>query len=174
MNRALKDQGFIKQFEGTAPDNKSGFQVSRQAQFSASGTYEDDNRPGINTNWTGRWEVHYTLGYAPETELEAVIVPPENYESWLPTGDKDEETPSKAPLFVTAKLRLKDKPEKEPSEKAKFKFELIETSKEPGLCLNAPQKDKAKKSVNIENQAEGESGARNIRQRTRSRPPRNS
>lgn len=149
MNRALKDPGFIKQFEGTAPDNESGFQVSRQAQFSASGTDEDDNRPGININWTGRWEVHYTLGYAPETKLEAVIVPPENYEGWMPTGDKDEDTPSLAPLVVTAKLRLKDKPGKEPSERAKFKFELIETSKEPGLCLNAPKKDKAKKSFDL-------------------------
>lgn len=149
MNRALNDPGFIKQFEGTAPDNESGFQVSRQAHFSASGTDEDDNRPGINTNWTGSWEVHYTLGYAPETKLEAVIVPPENYESWLPTGDKDEDTPSLAPLVVTAKLRLKDKPGKEPSERAKFKFELLETSKEPGLCLNAPKKDKAKKSVDL-------------------------
>jgi hypothetical protein len=149
MNRALKDPGFIKQFEGTAPDNESGFQVSRQAQFSASGTDEDDNRPGININWTGRWEVHYTLGYAPETKLEAVIVPPENYEGWMPTGDKDEDTPSLAQLVVTAKLRLKDKPGKEPSERAKFKFELIETSKEPGLCLNAPKKDKAKKSFDL-------------------------
>jgi hypothetical protein len=149
MNRALKDPGFIKQFEGTAPDNESGFQVSRQAQFSASGTQEDRDRPGISTTWSGRWEISYTLGFAPETEIEAVIISPKDYESWRPTGDKDEDTQSLAPLVVKVELRLKDKPGKEPSEKAKFKYELIETSKEPGLCLNAPKKDKAKKSFDL-------------------------
>jgi hypothetical protein len=149
MNQALDDPGFVKQFEGTAPDNKSGFQVSRQAQFSASGTEEDRDLPGISLSWTGHWDVHYTLSYAPETELEAVIIPPDNYESWLPTGDKDEDTPSLAPLAAKAELRLKNKPGKKPSETAKFKFALIETSKEPGLCLNAPKKDKAKKSFDL-------------------------
>ncbi len=85
MNRALKDPGFLKQFEGTTPDNESGFQVSGKAQFSASGTEEDRNRPGITINWAGRWEVQYTLGYAPETnqECEPLKTACERARSWF-------------------------------------------------------------------------------------------
>ncbi|MDH4271263.1 MAG: hypothetical protein OEW18_04730 [Candidatus Aminicenantes bacterium] len=149
MNRALEDPDFTAQFKGVLAKEKNGYQLSRRAVYSGGGVVKDVSRPWLPASWSGRWEVEYTLAFSPETELEAVIVPPENYESWLPTGDKDEDTPSLAPLVVRAELRLKDKPEKEPSERAKFKFELLETSKEPGLCLNAPQKDKAKKSSDL-------------------------
>lgn len=96
----------------------------------------------------GRVTVSWNLGGKPQ-DVEAVIIPFPGFEGWIPEGGKDEDTEGGFPFVVDAKLRLKNKPDKETSEKAKFKFELIDTSKEPGLCLNAPKKDKAKRSFDL-------------------------
>lgn len=114
MNGALQDSGFLRQFEGTAPDNESGFHVSRQAQFSASGTEEDRDRPGITTNWTGRWEVQYTLGYAPETKLEAVIIPPKDYESWRRCMGIEPTEPASRQIPLDLKSRPTTRPDSPP------------------------------------------------------------
>lgn len=96
----------------------------------------------------GTVTVTWNLGGKPQ-DVEAVIIPFQGFEGWIPEGGKDEDTEGGFPFVVDAKLRLKNKPDKETSEKAKFKFELIDTSKEPGLCLNAPKKDKAKRSFDL-------------------------
>ena len=96
----------------------------------------------------GSVTVSWNLGGKPQ-DVEAVIIPFPGFEGWIPEGGKDEDTEGGFPFVVDAKLRLKNKPDKETSEKAKFKFELIDTSKEPGLCLNAPNKDKAKRSFDL-------------------------
>ncbi len=89
----------------------------------------------------------YGLKLSRPSDLDAVIIPFPGFESWMPEGGKDEETHAGIPVFVEAELRLKSG--KKTSEKAKFKFELIDTSKEPGLCLNAPKKEKAKRSYDL-------------------------
>jgi hypothetical protein len=96
----------------------------------------------------GTVTVSWNLGGKPQ-DVEAVIIPFPGFEGWIPEGGKDEDTEGGFPFVVDVKLRLKNKPGKETSEKAKFKFELIDTSKEPGLCLNAPKKDKAKRSFDL-------------------------
>jgi len=100
---------------------------------------------------------NYSLTLSRPSDIEAVIIPFSGYEDWIPEGGKDEDTEGGFPIVVDVKLRLKSKPDKEISEKAKFKFELIDTSKEPGLCLNVPKKDKAKRSYDLKFKQENNS-----------------
>ena len=70
-------------------------------------------------------------------DLEAVIVPHKDYHWWMPEAGKDEKTAGNH-LEVTVKVQSKN--EKKPSkQKAKFTFELIDVSKEPGVCMNWPR-----------------------------------
>ncbi|HEX2951645.1 MAG TPA: hypothetical protein VHV83_19075 [Armatimonadota bacterium] len=87
----------------------------------------------------GNLQLTYTLSYNMEPEeLEAIIIPPDNYEkSWLPQGGNDEKTPGNN-LTVRVKLQVKGQPGKKPSQGAKFTFKLTDVSQEPGTCLNFP------------------------------------
>ncbi|MCX6575272.1 MAG: hypothetical protein NTV82_02635, partial [Candidatus Aminicenantes bacterium] len=101
-----------------------------------------ENLPGVYNEI-----IRYDLTLHRPSDLDAVIIPFPGFESWMPEGGKDEDTQAGIPVVVEAELRLKSG--KKTSEKAKFKFELIDTSKEPGLCLNAPKKDEAKRSYDL-------------------------
>jgi hypothetical protein len=103
-----------------------------------------ENLPGVYNEI-----IRYDLTLSRPSDIEAVIIPFSGYEDWIPEGGKDEDTEGGFPIVVDVELRLKSKPDKEISEKAKFKFELIDTSKEPGVCLNVPKKDKAKRSYDL-------------------------
>lgn len=93
--------------------------------------------------------VNYTLGFSrTPSKLEAVILPPDDYAEWLPEADIDEDTPGNT-LSVNVALRVKDQPEKTPLETARFQFELCDTTKEKGVCLNAPPLKEAKESVDL-------------------------
>jgi hypothetical protein len=69
--------------------------------------------------------------------VEAMMTPPEGFEKWVPQAGADESTPGNG-FPVTVKIHVKDKPDEEPVQTAKFKFELISTSKEKGICNNYP------------------------------------
>ena len=76
----------------------------------------------------------------PKEEVEAVLIPPGDYTSWTPQAGDNEETPGNT-MIVRAELQLKGQPGKQPQQKtAKFKWELLEVSHEPGVCGNWPQK----------------------------------
>jgi hypothetical protein len=70
-------------------------------------------------------------------DVEAVIIPPEDYESWKPEGGENEKTAGND-LQVKVRLQTKGTKDKDTQEKARFTFELIDVSKEPGVCLNWP------------------------------------
>ena len=139
--------------EGSFSDGKTSGSYSAPVFFARGGaiwepTLRALGRPVDPSMVQGRDTVSWNLGGKPQ-DVEAVIIPFPGFEGWIPEGGKDEDTEGGFPFVVDAKLRLKNKPDKETSEKAKFKFELIDTSKEPGLCLNAPKKDKAKRSFDL-------------------------
>ncbi len=69
--------------------------------------------------------------------VEAMMTPPEGFEKWMPQADAAENTPGNG-FKVDVKIHVKDQPEEEPTQTAKFKFELIGTSKEKGICNNYP------------------------------------
>ncbi len=99
-----------------------------------SGTRVLDKPPyaGNGTRITLEWR----LTPADREQLE-VVVEPDRYEEWLPEGGEDEDSVGNG-MFVYAKLQAKDG--SVPQQKAvRFTFELIDTSRNPGVCGNRPQ-----------------------------------
>jgi hypothetical protein len=76
-------------------------------------------------------------------EVEAVIVKPRGYETWLPMAGPYLTLPGTNPVVVMAELRLKGTPAPPPVRRARFRFELVDVSREPGYCLNAPPQGEA-------------------------------
>jgi hypothetical protein len=78
----------------------------------------------------------------PKEEVEAVIIPPDNYTGWIPQAGDNEETPGNT-ITIRAELQLKGQPGKKPQQKTgQFKWELTEVSHEPGVCGNWPKTPK--------------------------------
>jgi len=138
------DEQFKKQFIAHFPPKAKRFTVSGSATHTSA--------PSSDTSRLeegGTVTLTYTVIYdAKPSDLEVIITPPGGYETWLPQAGKDENDPAEG-IEVSAELRLKKQPGKTPPHKATFKFELIDTSKEPGICMNAPKKDKAKDSFDF-------------------------
>jgi hypothetical protein len=77
-------------------------------------------------------------GAVPQVEVE--ILPPPEYDQWLPQGDEDEKTAGNF-LDIGIVAHEKDKPgDKPPVKVKKCKLELVDVSKEKGVCLNWPAK----------------------------------
>ncbi|MBA3027948.1 MAG: hypothetical protein FP816_03920 [Desulfobacteraceae bacterium] len=96
--------------------------------------------PGAVANGDGKLHVSYTLAWNCEpSDIEAVIVPKADYESWLPAASKSGSDPGNAILF---EVKLIDKKTgKEPKDyTAYFQCDLSDVSKEPGTCMNSPSK----------------------------------
>jgi hypothetical protein len=81
-------------------------------------------------------------------DLEAVIVTKfpapvaaPSYEDWLPIGGKDDKTKG---TNLLVRVELREKGAKEPTKLAKayFHFVLQNVSREPGVCLNVPHRDR--------------------------------
>jgi hypothetical protein len=85
----------------------------------------------------------YTLTFGNPEEVEAIIIPPADYDQWIPEGGPDEDTPGNT---ITFKVRLQKKgqPNSKSAQKAQFNFELENVSKEPGVCLNWPPNSQVK------------------------------
>ncbi|RPJ86850.1 MAG: hypothetical protein EHM18_04125 [Acidobacteria bacterium] len=99
-----------------------------------SGTRTFDNVTDAGT--LQRTIVEWRLTPADREELE-VIVDPDQYEKWIPEGGEDEDT-SGNHIGIFATLQAKDG--SVPQQKAvRFIFELVDTSRIPGVCGNRPQ-----------------------------------
>lgn len=130
--------------------------------------FGDKNDPAwsVSTSWTGGgwtgnaeyvtnssssrgdsqalYKVNFTLDLSGKEPVEAVIIPPDNYSDWLPEAGNDEDSPGNT-ITIKVKLQKKGQPGKKPLQRtAKFKFELTDVSREPGVCLNWPPPDRIK------------------------------
>lgn len=89
-------------------------------------------------------KVSVILTLNPKPPVEAVIVTAKEYNEWIPTADSGDGN----------KLKIKVKLQKEdggvPEETAKFKFELIDTSRQKGICTNYPLDGKEDYDLAIE------------------------
>jgi hypothetical protein len=90
----------------------------------------------------------YSLTLSRPTDLEAVIIPLPGYDKWEPNASKTEDTAGPKPLAVKVRLQKKGAPNEPGPKRAKFKFELIDTTKEKGVCLNWPA-DKAQDTYDL-------------------------
>lgn len=135
--------------------NAQGEDIVVKGQFKQSlgGGFEDhrgqtDGRTVAGTHRSGNatWTWNFSGG-APDAE--AVIVPPGEYEDWLPRGGPDEETRGDV---VTVKVRVHKQgdPDKESPRKALFRFELVDVSEEKGVCMNWPSEGKTARDLKID------------------------
>ncbi len=140
VSKARSFCGSAQQKWGLDPDAGRINFPPNAAQFNAGddGTGEDA-LPGLGN---GQFSIHYNLSRGDE-QVEAVIIPPPEYPTWLPEGSDDETIPGPKPFTVAVELRIPGTQTPPEGRRARFHFELIDTSREPGLCLNKPPKDQA-------------------------------
>ncbi len=110
------------------------------AEFNASGQGEASYSDPLAQ---GKVTARFTLSRGGDGKVEAVILPPRSYDAWIPKAGPDHVFPGTLPVEVRAELRMAGTTAPPPVRKAKFRFELVETSKEPGICMNHPTKDQA-------------------------------
>lgn len=102
-----------------------------------------------NALGSGQFNAHYTLTRG-EGEVEVVIIPPPDYDSWVPEGNADEAIMGPKPFLVSAELRIPGTQVSPPERKARFRFVMSDTSREPGSCLNTPPEDEASTSYDLQ------------------------
>lgn len=138
LGYCMRDENFLKQLKGYFPKNQGDFYTVSNTAFYQ---WTDSGVLSSNSNFTekGTVKLEYTLTYEnnPST-LEVVIIPPDDYAEWIPEAGQNEATKGNGITF-SADLRVKGSPDLSPLEKAKFIFELVDTSHEKGVCLNVPR-----------------------------------
>jgi fibro-slime domain-containing protein/uncharacterized delta-60 repeat protein len=73
------------------------------------------------------FETNFPLEQPPQ---EVLLSPMAGYDLWLPSAGPDESTPGGTPFVATVSIAGEIL--------AKFKFDLGQVSREPGICLNSP------------------------------------
>jgi hypothetical protein len=118
-----------------------------------SGGPPPETAPGTGSKGSGTMSFSYTLTFGNPEEVEAIMIPQPDggppYEQWMPVGGADEDTPGNT-IAVKVVLQKKGQPGSTPAEKAQFKFELGNVSKEPGVCLNWPPAWQVKKEPDFD------------------------
>ncbi|NLJ26378.1 MAG: hypothetical protein GX354_13295, partial [Firmicutes bacterium] len=161
ISQALSSPDFQEQLIVPRPQGSPEFSISGHASWefipdllglltpSSQPTSADDNQ-GKEHSIEGSLEVSYTITYTRyPAELELVIVPPKDYEKWMPEADEDAKSRGNSIEFYV-ELRDKTHPGQYlPEQEAKFEFKLVDTSREAGICLNYPSKDKAQKTYDL-------------------------
>jgi hypothetical protein len=139
-----RDEEYRK--KNTLPE--SGFNLSGSHEFLDRLGPLGDVEPRVQKKlplmapWT-MMRVNWKLVPAGEEDVEAVIETPKGYEKWEPVADKTEDKAGPRPITVKARLHKKGEPDKPASQKAQFRFELIETTRINGVCMNWPPADRA-------------------------------
>ncbi len=129
---------FKRQLNSTFKPNSTSIAVRGHASFT------DTEVPG---NVISR-EVDYFVSGSDSELPEAEIIPPANYNTWLPEAGKDESTPGNT-IVATVKLHKHGDPQKSAGKKAKFRFALSGVSQERGVCLNWPPYAQAKTTPDL-------------------------
>ncbi|HEY0075150.1 MAG TPA: hypothetical protein VGB77_13715 [Abditibacteriaceae bacterium] len=112
---------------------RKGF-VSGQP-FRVTGTGSGSKKLQDGTQISGRLSLTVVVGEVPPLEL---VVRPQHYETWMPAGGSNEKAAGNT-LGISAHLLTKDGKAPPALVKAQqFKFELLDVSDEPGVCLNQP------------------------------------
>jgi hypothetical protein len=131
------DEGFKERLKGQFTPHSKAVRLSGAASYSDQPEVTDTGE-GEKTRSSAKIDVTYLLDFTREPEeVEAAIIPPSDYSKWLPEAGEDEKDPGNT-IGVTARIHKKGQPGKSPTNKARFKFELVGTSKEKGVCVNKP------------------------------------
>lgn len=132
--------------DGTWDTDKKGFFASGRIVRRGGEPHIDlGGKAGENT-WSGDesryWtaDIQYTVSYdVKPPPVECIIEPGAPHAEWLPAGGADEQTVGNT-LGLSARLQVKGEPGRTPLQKGRFRFELADSSTEPGVALNLPLK----------------------------------
>lgn len=125
------------QFPAKIPykDVSTAIAKSGQSRLAYSEQFNFTTRQGKHVKGSCTLEIVLRPSNLPELIVEIT-----DYENWIPTGGADEQTAGNSAV-VKAKLVNADRKPLEATQKAtKITFELLKTSKEPGVCMNWPPK----------------------------------
>ncbi len=121
-------------------------------EFSRSNSVSDTFQMPPNKDGqtgTASLNISYTLTVGNPEEVEAVIIPQKGYDQWIPEAGDDEDSDGNI-LNIQVVLQKKGHSGSKPAQGATFKFELVDVSKEPGVCLNWPPKAQVKKDPDFD------------------------
>lgn len=153
------DEPFQGNLSGTFQTKDKRFSVTRHFSYRHDPErvpFDNSGSAGPEDGWTKSLEqrdatvdVTYTLSYGGSPDVEAIIIPSEDYDSWLPQAADDEKTIGSI-IDVQVALEKKGKPGERTYRTIKsLTVELLDVSREKGVCLNWPQKDKAKDTFDL-------------------------
>jgi hypothetical protein len=132
ISQAAKD--ILKQLEFSFKPYSKNVSANRSVDH----TFQLPEAP--ETPASAELHMDFSLTTGAQEESEAEIIPPSNYASWVPKAGEDEQKPGNT-IKVKAWVHKKDDPKTPFYKKARFKFQLVEVSKEKGVCLNWPEKE---------------------------------
>ena len=147
IDRAVTDPDFSEQLVALRPDDIN-WTISNTARYDYTSPRDSSSSP--NYFMEGYLEISYTVtfsGYSEEPEL--VIIPPHDYSKWLPEAYEDSEYPGTSLVF---EVELRDRNRQRAlvmDDLATFEFQLIGTSREPGICLNYPTKEESEDDYDL-------------------------
>lgn len=142
-----KDEEFQQEVEkwSIAEMQRSGMIELKGNVYQGSRQWTESNPVKLITiTHTLTW--HFSL--IPEGVEAVMWVDVKEYEEWLPIAGENEDKPGNK-LDVKVVLQKRGKPDEKPQRTAIFKFELLDVSKEPGVCMNWPPKEKAKETFDL-------------------------
>ena len=152
---AFLDGQFRQQLVGHFAPNAKSFAVAGSASYKVSPKGAE-----ANTVDSGTITVGYTITYGGAPDTEAVIEPPDGYDTWRPdAGLYESFTAGPHPLTVKVHLKKKGDPKAPAQHKAQFKFILVGTTHEPGTCMNFPPEPKTTPDLKISQASIGNGGA---------------
>jgi len=126
---------FHEELKGTFDQNAKSFTKTGSASRTST------NPLGM----TSSIKVEYSLSFNQQPEeLEAILIPDQGYEDWMPEGSAAGEDSAGGLFRVDVKLRDKNDPKKQVTKNATFTFQLEGVSSEPGVNLNSPPEDQVK------------------------------
>jgi len=128
------------------PLNTSGGSVSG----GNSGNYSVQFTQGDGATGSGTATISYTVaGGLPREETEVEIVPPDDYEKWMPQAGATEDLAGNFIEFEIVAHKKGDPDAPPPKSVSKYKIELLNTSCESGVDLNWPPKEVAKSDFDL-------------------------
>jgi hypothetical protein len=86
--------------------------------------------------YRGTMTIQFVFSPTPPEPVELIIEPPDDFNNWQPEGGDDEKS---AGDYVKVKVHLQKPGGGTPKTKAsQFKYRLVDTSREKGVCMNWP------------------------------------
>jgi hypothetical protein len=141
LTNSLPDSGLVLQGTKSYPMSQWYSDITPAASdFSNGDTNNGGTSPLGPQLFTQSLELDWNL--TPEVEQLEVVIESSGFQTWLPKGDLQNQTKTGDVLYFTAVLQTTNGTV--PISRAtNFKFELLNVSAEPGVCLNNPSQQSA-------------------------------